>query len=535
MNALRTSLPCLALCACSALAGLNDYSASSGEGPTQSGPHPTREGGVDGTDSGDAAGELGDAATGEPVDVVAGDAGDDAGGCASTLTSCPSGCANTSSDVRNCGVCGNTCTTPIANAQATCGDGGCGFACNAGYTLCAGACVDFQTDKSNCGGCGASFACASGQGCQAGRCTSCTSVSLPPSINVDATQWSANFATSPTWACTASGTTTIDSNAGAVTSTSCALGTVDITNNVAQSVSGGPSVMVVRLRGLTVTNGHVLALKGNKPIVLLIAGDVLVDLGGKIDAGARGTTAGPGGSLAANCAGSTGTNEPGVPWGGGGGGFGTAGGPGANALASPAAGGKASTSMNLQPLRGGCGGGTGGGGAGAAGAGGGAFEISAAGTIRIGTGSNMAILTASGGGSPAVTTGQNVGSGGGGSGGGILLASPVAATFGSGGAVRANGGASGASEGCACNPETSADNGEDGHAADNVAAAGGRGVDVNAANGASGGVCAGSGCATVSSSGNGGVAAQVANSASGGGGGAGRVQVDAAPVTMACN
>jgi hypothetical protein len=151
----------------------------------------------------------------------------------------------------------------------------------------------------------------------------CTPVALPPSVNVDATQWATLFKASPTWNCSAAGTTTVDSTAGAITGDNCGgTATADVTNNVTQS--GGPNVMVVRLKGLTVTNNHVIKLTGNKPIIFLVAGNVVVDSGGKIDAGASGTTAGPGGNLAANCAGSTGASASASDTGAGGGGFGTA-------------------------------------------------------------------------------------------------------------------------------------------------------------------------------------------------------------------
>src|SRR5437879_4769865 len=81
----------------------------------------------------------------------------------------------------------------------------------------------------------------------------CTTHPLPASVNVDATQSAARFLTSPIWNCNAAGTTTIDSAAGTITSTSCTLGTLDLTNNVAQ-LGGGPNVLVVRLRGLTISN-----------------------------------------------------------------------------------------------------------------------------------------------------------------------------------------------------------------------------------------------------------------------------------------
>jgi hypothetical protein len=133
-----------------------------------------------------------------------------------------------------------------------------------------------------------------------------------------------------------------------------------------------------------------------------------------------------------------------------------------------------------------------------------------------------------------VTTGQNVGSGGAGSGGGMLLVSPLAATFGSGGAARAHGGASGGAEGCVCNPETSADNGQDGHSSDNTAAQGGASNDINGGPGANGGLCAGNSCSVASATGATGIAAQVPVSASGGGGGGGRIQVIAGTGTTVC-
>src|SRR5262249_14493995 len=136
-------------------------------------------------------------------------------------------------------------------------------------------------------------------------CT-CTPLVLPPSVNVDATQWTANFATSPAWNCSAAGTTTIDSTAGTVNSTRRTLGTVDVSPDVAQTHASGPHVMVVRLKSLSVTGGHVIKITGNKPVIFLVAGNVVVDSGGKIDAGATGTTAGAGGNIASVCTGSTG-------------------------------------------------------------------------------------------------------------------------------------------------------------------------------------------------------------------------------------
>ncbi len=365
---------------------------------------------------------------------------------------------------------------------------------------------------------------------------------MPPSVNVDATQWTSDFATSPAWNCNAPGTTTIDSSAGTVTSTSCALGTLDITTGAAQTGGAGPNVMVIRLSSLMVSNGHAFVLQGNAPIVFLVSGNVVVDTGGAIDASASGGTPGPGGSISASCSGSTGANSAALSVGGGGGGFGTAGGFGSKPDGtSGSAGGIVSTSTNLQPLRGGCSGGTGGGSlAYAGGAGGGAFEISAAGTISIGHAGDSATtsgtLSAAGGFSQAASdttaAGVDSASGGAGSGGGILLVSPTAPVLGPNAALRVHGGGSGSSRGsnAAGNP------GSNGHTADDTAAAGGVAPDTNAADGANGGLCSGANCATASAPGANGSAATAAPNldGSGGGGGGGRIQIVTANAALLC-
>jgi hypothetical protein len=291
----------------------------------------------------------------------------------------------------------------------------------------------------------------------------CTKHVLPPAVNVDPTMWSASFLTAPAWMCDGAGTTTIDSNAGTVTSSTCEVGTAEITNDVAQTTGGG-TVLVVRLRGLSITNGHVLQLVGNKPIVLLVAGDVVVDGGGLIDASAVGSTPGPGGSRAGECT-TLATGLGGAPsgsgWGGGGGGFGTAGGQGCFDLVN----GGSAVASTLEPLRGGC---SGGGSASTGGAGGGGVQISASGTIQLGA-TGVGTISAAGGGGPSATSG---GGNAGGSGGAILLASPAAATLGTFGALRANGGAG--SEGCSsC---SGLDAGENGHAGDSARAVDASGV-----------------------------------------------------------
>ncbi|GAA5879869.1 hypothetical protein JCM8547_006221 [Rhodosporidiobolus lusitaniae] len=62
-------------------------------------------------------------------------------------------CRDVSSDVNNCGKCGNTCTLTGAKAT-TCNKGNClATACNDGYTLSNGVCnkADYTSDVNNCG------------------------------------------------------------------------------------------------------------------------------------------------------------------------------------------------------------------------------------------------------------------------------------------------------------------------------------------------------------------------------------------------
>jgi hypothetical protein len=234
------------------------------------------------------------------------------------------------------------------------------------------------------------------------------------------------FASSPSWNCDAPGTTTIDSAAGTVTSTSCALGTLDVANDVAQLASSGPNVMVVRLRGLTVSNNHVLKLVGDKPIVFLVSGDVLVDSDGQIDASASGATPGAGGNW--SCGTSQGGKGSGDSArlngasGGGGGGFGTNGGTAgtANTDGSDHTGGIAGVARgatDLVPLYGGCAGGQAGDCSTAGGAGGGAVQIAASGTLTV----SGSILANGGAGATPCGSNDEGGGTGGGSGGAILL------------------------------------------------------------------------------------------------------------------
>ncbi len=365
-----------------------------------------------------------------------------------------------------------------------------------------------------------------GRSTDARDATGCTTHPVPPAVNVNPAQWAASFVTAPSWSCTTAGTTTINSLTGEVTSTSCTLGAVDVTNNVAQT-TGGPPVLVVRLTGLTITNDHVLRLIGDKPVVLLVAGNVVVD-GGLVNAGAAGFFPGAGGSRAGECtslATGLGTGGSTSNWGGGGGGYGTAGGQGGFSITN---GGSAHGSADLMPLRGGCSGGTG---AGLApGAGGGAFQISASGTISIGV-NGVANLSAGGGGAPL---GPDGGGNGGGSGGAILLVSPTLAMLGASGALRANGGSG--SEGCNSSCPSFLDTGRDGHALDSIPATD---VSGNAGSGGNdqgrrGGLANLVGTAALVTA-PGESTSETGGGRGGGGGGGGRLRIAAVAATQSCD
>jgi hypothetical protein len=94
------------------------------------------------------------------------------GCCPQGYTACNGQCvadSTFSSDVWNCGYCGNMCTRAIPNSYPVCAISVCSFACNSGYTFCAGpGCVSLTNDVNNCGACGK--VCSPGVACQGGVC-----------------------------------------------------------------------------------------------------------------------------------------------------------------------------------------------------------------------------------------------------------------------------------------------------------------------------------------------------------------------------
>jgi hypothetical protein len=102
---------------------------------------------------------------------------DEGGGCSRPLINCYGACVNTSTDPKNCGVCGRVCTTGI------CANGACG--CPAGLSSCGGSCVNVSTDPLNCGSCGTS--CGAGMVCCNGVCAPCCDYNGAGGVNAACT------------------------------------------------------------------------------------------------------------------------------------------------------------------------------------------------------------------------------------------------------------------------------------------------------------------------------------------------------------
>ncbi len=267
---------------------------------------------------------------------------------------------------------------------------------------------------------------------------------------------------------------------------------------VINGAAGAEPVVLFLVNNFTVSLGASLEVRGSRPAIFAVLGDVTI-AGPVIVSNAAGTSAACGN-------GGTGFNGPSSGQGNGGGGgagFGTAGGAGgtSNNEGSGAAG-MSNGTPTLIPLRGGCNGGAGGGGisGGAGGLGGGALQISAVGLVTI---DGLVTAFGHGGGGPIFS--QNGGGGGGGSGGALLFEGQTV-TLGSnaGGVANGGGGGEGGSLG-------SASAGSDGRQDAQPAAGGGMGT-PGGGNGGSGGAA---GAAPLT-----GLAASTSDRGGGGGGGA---------------
>lgn len=87
--------------------------------------------------------------------------------CKAGTNRCGNGCNDYTTDVRNCGGCGQPCGTGQICQESTC-------RCQDGTTTCNGACVVLTYDAENCGGCG--VRCASGEVCENNACKAACSI-----------------------------------------------------------------------------------------------------------------------------------------------------------------------------------------------------------------------------------------------------------------------------------------------------------------------------------------------------------------------
>jgi hypothetical protein len=316
---------------------------------------------------------------------------------------------------------------------------------------------------------------------------------------------------SGTGALTLSGTVTIDTDAGTMTSGTTAVVFPPGVSFQVVNQSGEPSIGVFVLDSLFIDAGAVVRVRGERALAIAAQGDVSIHgtleasaLGaragsGGFDGGSPGTTAdgfGPGGGLSSS-----------EHAGGGGGGFfasGGGGGDGDDGNNDGGIQGAAYGEANLIPLVGGSGGARGGGaGGGAGGGGGGAIQISSRQTILVSA--TGKIVCAGAGGEGGDT---DDGGGGGGAGGAILLEARDLEVLGT---LSVNGGGGGAGS-----PDNQAENGLDGGTLASVRGGRAGSPGSDGGNGGAGGTAAG------------GAGDPAGDGAGGGGGSGGRIYVRSA-------
>ncbi len=101
---------------------------------------------------------------GSPVDGFSNGQGGSPDDCPIGSNGCDGVCLDISSNVRNCGGCGQEC-----KAGETCNDGVCQVSCPGGQVPCGGLCYELSNDLQHCGRC--DIACKAGEVCGNGQCT----------------------------------------------------------------------------------------------------------------------------------------------------------------------------------------------------------------------------------------------------------------------------------------------------------------------------------------------------------------------------
>jgi len=334
---------------------------------------------------------------------------------------CGCGTADTDSDSDGFADCNETCDTdPNKQAPGTCGCGQSDADSDAdGTPNCTDACPVDPTQTAAC----LTFS--------------------PTNFDPNPVNWSAQPISTLNCGTTTINTDDPDGTGPLIATITNWCGTVPVP--IVQNQTSGPQVVIIPLRGLSLTAGNTLRLLGSRPVVLAIDGAATID--GTIDASASGTTAGAGGNWSCGTsqgvAGTGDTARFGGASGGGGGGYGTAGGKAGTAdtdgsSTSGGTGGVVRGVATLSPLLAGCAGGQGGDCVTAGAAGGGGVQISVSGLLDV----NGTIRANGGAGATPCGSSDEGGGTGGGSGGAILLEATSIDTTGS--TLQANGGSGGA-------------------------------------------------------------------------------------------
>ncbi len=206
-------------------------------------------------------------------------------------------------------------------------------------------------------------------------------------------------------------------------------GVVELPFAVIAQLDGGSSAALLHARSFHVGDAGLLEVVGERPLLIVVRGDALVDGTIITRAGADRECATPGANH---------SFDGDAFEGGGGAGFGQSGGSGATFSPLHGVGQAPSGTAFLAPLRGGCRAGAGGPDAGTTGGlGGGGLQVSAVGRVLL----NGVIAAPGRGGKGAPT--DNGGGGGGGGSGGALLLEGRRIVIGPGGRLTANGGGGG--------------------------------------------------------------------------------------------
>jgi hypothetical protein len=270
------------------------------------------------------------------------------------------------------------------------------------------------------------------------------------------------------------GSVTIDTTNLTITGIATVMGEFDVRHQI----NGNSEVAVLHVSALTVMPNAQVRVIGSRPLIVVASG--AIEAAGTLDASARGSTPGAGGSASGMGSGSGARGAHNGTYsdtGGGGAGFGNNGAVGGAVIGcgttlDGAAAGASSGDDTISVFKGGAGGGAGESSAcvdSLGGAGGGAIQLTSEVSVHIAA--TGIINAGGGGGAGGLDCGPSDGNSGagGGAGGAIVLQAPMVSNE---GVVAANGGGGGGGGSGGGQPADTGDAGQDGSASDNAAIGG---------------------------------------------------------------